>query len=697
MQHIIPFLTEPLITALGWTVLHSLWQAAGIALLLLPTQWALRNRPAQWRYLLALGALAAVCGLSVVTFAKVYTPAAPASAGSASAAVAPLVLLESAVPATVHWLDRLESFFHQQLPLLVTLWLIGLLFFGFRLLGSLMYLQYLRRNQVRPLPGYWQERLREMAGRMGIVREVQWMESARVQSPMLIGWLRPLIFFPLGAVNQLKPEEVEAILAHELAHIRRHDFLINLLQSVVETLYYFNPAVWWISELIRTEREHVCDDLAVAQSRGSLQYARALLSLQQWQQPAPAMAMGLFGHGPALLQRIRRILKQPQSRRHLRERLTATLLLLAAGLWIGMSQNSWSAPNPAKNLPHSEMDRLAAAPASDTLPDETARYRFNRDGQDIEARLENGRLRELMVDGKEVPTKEFGLWEDRLASWIEAIPQPEPLPTPPAPEPPLPPEEGVDVAPPAPPSPAPFDGEYFTGKDQPIRIKTHQLEDGTMEIVLVRPDRPDTVLRFNPEEHVQLLLDDLEVIAGDEKLLELNGKVFSNIGMEDFDAEAFLERITEGELNEEELRDQMEEARREMEEKRDEMHEAMEEYRKARQQAMAEYREAQREAREEYQETMEKIRRAQREAQAQEREARREAMREMLQQREERQRRLEEELISDGLIDDPRNYKLDLNESRLKVNGKKQPEELYRKYRALLDAEGDILIQKSSN
>jgi len=690
MQHIIPFLTEPLITALGWTVLHSLWQAAGIALLLLPAQWILRARSAQWRYLLALSALATVCALSVITFAQVYTPAAPVSAGGPSVAVAPLILLESAAPASVHWLDRLESFFHQQLPLLVTLWLVGLLFFGFRLLGSLVYLQYLRRSQVRPLPDHWQERLREMAGRMGIAREVQWMESARVQSPMLIGWLRPLIFFPLGAVNQLDPEEVEAILAHELAHIRRHDFLINLLQSVVETLYYFNPAVWWISELIRTEREHVCDDLAVAHSRGALQYAKALLSLQQWQQPAPAMAMGLFGHGPALLQRIRRILKQPQSRRHLRERLTATLLLLAAGLWIGMSQHGWPEPYAPGNLPGKTTDWIAAAPAGDTLPDETARYRFNRDGQEIKASLENGRIRELIVDGEKVPAEEYDRWEDRLSGWIEAVPQPQRPPLPAAPQPP-PPREGLKVAPPVPPK-----AETSTGEDQPIRIETQRLEDGTMEIILMRPDRPDTVLRLNPEEHARLLPEDLEVILEDGELLELNGKVFTNLGREDFDLDTFLDAISEGEERED-LHGQLEEERQEMEEKRQEMHKAMDEYREARRQAMEEYREAQRKAREEYQEAMEEIRRAQREAQAEQRKAQREAMREMQQQREERQRRLEEELLGDGLIEDPRNYKLDLDENRLKVNGKKQPEELYRKYRRLLGAEGDILIQKSSN
>lgn len=689
MHHTIPFLNDPLIAALGWTVLHSLWQAAGIALLLLPIHWALRRQPAQWRYLLALAALASVCAVSAITFIRLYAPA-PAEWGSPPAVTAsPLLLLEAAGPDTVHWLDRLEAFFQEQLPLLVTLWLIGLLFFSFRLLGGLLFLQHLRHSRGIPLAAPWQNRLREIANHMGIRRAVQWRESARVQSPLLIGWLKPLILFPLGTVNRLSPDEVEAILAHELAHVRRHDFFINLLQSIVETLYYFNPAVWWISDLIRTEREHVCDDLAIAHSRGSLSYARALLSLQQWQQPAPTMALGLFGHRPLLLQRIRRILRQPQPKRHVRERLGATLLLLAVGLWVGMSQKAPAAEAGPLQTPFTLPPVSFAVPAIDTLPDETASYRFTRDGQLIEAELVNGRIQELKVDGRSVPEGEFSAWEDRLARWIRDIPEPPRPPMPPAP-----PSDLGEIAPPPPPPapPAPSIRVFPKGEFEQLRIETEEREDGSIRMTLRRPDRPDTVLQFHPGEDMQLLLDDLDVIVGESERLVREGNLLPRLDLEDLDAPFIYSHSRSG-LSAEEQED----IREEIEEKREAMEEAMEEYREARREAMEEYREAQREAQEEYREAMEEIRRARQEVQAAERKAQRESMQAFRRQQDERQRRLEEELLRDGLIDDPRNYKLDLNDTRLKVNGKKQPDELYRKYRELLGSEGDVLIRKSSS
>ena len=116
-----------------------------------------------------------------------------------------------------------------------------------------------------------------------------------VDVPTVVGWLRPAVILPVAALANLSPAQVEAVLAHELAHIRRHDYLVNLFQTLAETLLFYHPAVWWLSARIRTEREHCCDDVAVAVSGDAVGYARALAELEAWRVGTPGMALAATG------------------------------------------------------------------------------------------------------------------------------------------------------------------------------------------------------------------------------------------------------------------------------------------------------------------------------------------------------------------------------------------------------------------
>ena len=125
--------------------------------------------------------------------------------------------------------------------------------------------------------------------------------------------MKPVVLLPASALAGLTPQQLEAILAHELAHIRRHDYLVNLLQTLVETLLFYHPAVWWLSRRIRIERENCCDDLAVSLCGDPCTYARALADLEALRGPARSLAMA--ANGGSLLQRVRRLLGAPTSRR----------------------------------------------------------------------------------------------------------------------------------------------------------------------------------------------------------------------------------------------------------------------------------------------------------------------------------------------------------------------------------------------
>ncbi|MEX2301204.1 MAG: M56 family metallopeptidase [Bryobacterales bacterium] len=263
------------IDALGWTLLHFLWQGAAIAFLLAAANPALRETTARARYAAACGAMLLMLACAAGTFAWLYSEATPSGARfepQATAAVAATGITkvftspEVASPPAA----RISSY----LSLLVYFWFAGVCLLGIRSLGGWVVVQRLRRQASRPADDAGQQQLARLARRLGIARLVQLRESAAAQAPAVIGWLKPVVLLPVAALGGLSPQQLEALLAHELAHIRRHDYLVNLFQTAIETLLFYHPAVWWVGRRIRAERENCCDDLAVEVCGDALLYAR---------------------------------------------------------------------------------------------------------------------------------------------------------------------------------------------------------------------------------------------------------------------------------------------------------------------------------------------------------------------------------------------------------------------------------------
>lgn len=266
-------MSAPWISHLAWTLIQFLWQGAAIAAL-----YSLARvffvRP-QARYLIACGALLLMIAAPLGTFVRTTAPesapvlshAAPAVRSEWSTTPSAPVASYSPVPAVV-------------MPWIVALWLTGTSFLSLRLFLEFFFAMRLKAGVTLHVPAAWQLTLRTLAARIRISRRVAVGGSSRVQVPCVIGWLRPLILFPAGALAGMPVEHFEAVLAHELAHIRRHDFLVNLLQRITEAILFYHPAVWWISRDIRREREHCCDDVAVLAIGDSIRYAEALADLE---------------------------------------------------------------------------------------------------------------------------------------------------------------------------------------------------------------------------------------------------------------------------------------------------------------------------------------------------------------------------------------------------------------------------------
>jgi beta-lactamase regulating signal transducer with metallopeptidase domain len=295
-------LGSPLAQAIGWALVHLVWQGAAVAGILAAVLALLQRRSAHVRYLVSCAAMLVLLVLAAITAYRAYDGGGSADTAtlSAPATVAAGALDGSgaAAPATI--LARTRAW----LPQIVLFWLAGVAALSVRLAGGWLRARRLARRNASPAADEWQHTVARLARALGIDRTIELLHSAAVDVPTVLGWLRPVILLPM-TLSGLSPEQIEMILAHELAHIRRHDFLVNLMQSVVETLLFYHPAVWWISARIRVEREHCCDDAAVAVGGNALQYARALTRLEELRATAPQLVLG--ANGGSLLERIRRV------------------------------------------------------------------------------------------------------------------------------------------------------------------------------------------------------------------------------------------------------------------------------------------------------------------------------------------------------------------------------------------------------
>jgi TonB family protein len=305
---ITPALTPALLAhALGWTLLHFLWQGALIAAVLACILTLLSGRAPQPRYLASCCALVLMTILPAVTFIRILTAPNTAAASTTISIDATSSLSHGQSLPTGPLFDRIAASLDHAMPSILALWSIGVAILLIRLTAGLLIARRMKSATTRPAPEDLLRALRRLARRIGVSRPVQLLNSAIVQVPTVIGWLRPVVLIPFGCLAGLSPTQIEAILAHELAHIRRHDYLISVLQSTIEALLFYHPAVWWVSQNIRREREHCCDDLAVHITGDPLTYARALSLLEERRATPPNLALAI--NGGNLTMRIQRLLQ----------------------------------------------------------------------------------------------------------------------------------------------------------------------------------------------------------------------------------------------------------------------------------------------------------------------------------------------------------------------------------------------------
>ena len=327
------FMRQPMAQAIGWALLQFVWQGAVLGVLTAVVLAFLRRSASDIRYVVSTIGLALMLTMPIVTaWQSLESSRTPRAVATAEAKGVPASAMPSAIstrglastPATpegitpaqpspladaVSWDPGTIESFVPWMPLVVFVWMCGVLLLSLRLATGWLWVQAMKRHRATPAADTWQQTARKLARQLHIGRPVRLLESGAVGVPTVIGWLRPVVLLPISALAALSPRQVEAILAHELAHIRRHDYLVNLLQTLVETLLFYHPAVWWLSRRIRAERENCCDDLAVSLCGDPYAYAKALADLEELRGTSGRLV--LAATGGSLLQRVRRLVGAP--------------------------------------------------------------------------------------------------------------------------------------------------------------------------------------------------------------------------------------------------------------------------------------------------------------------------------------------------------------------------------------------------
>jgi bla regulator protein blaR1 len=689
-------LSDVVVDALGWVLAHSLWQVAIIGLLV--SFFLPRFSNPQQRYLVAYTALVGILVAGIATFCW-YLPSLRAESHTSTIllgdlnTVAHITVINNRAAATGIWQNTL-NWFDLHKATFVFIWLSGFLLLLVRMLGGLWYLQYLKKQAI-VLTNTWQY-LNELSDGLGIRQQVSILRTIVLRSPVTFGYFKPVVLLPVALLNQLSPAEVEAIVLHELAHIARRDWLMQLVQTIVEALFYFHPVVWWLSTVIRHERERCSDEIAVSlMPHNRIAYARALLRVQEYAQSStatPALALAATGNPSRwfqrrayLLERVQIILLQSsQQKSMLMERMLISGLLVATlTLWglkaapipdISAAATDWFA-----GFDGDQSDQMATDSIIPRKSKSVQRISEDDGKQKVDIEVRNGIVTHLSIDDKDIPKADYEKHEellDRLLSEYPPTPPAPPswsqydFPAPPAPAelhgysfppiPPAPPVPPVPGVPPVPPIPA-------TGY--------YNFNTASSKVYVDKADKDNTVIRLDGDETTEISIKNGKVTINGKEVGEGesvnirtdgNGYTYFNSDSDNFPAMSPAQtRVFEDQMraHEESMRKHDAEMRQHDADMR--KHDADMLINDA---EMAEYQ-AKTEAK------MDRARANMTRSSSLSRESLLNAATE-----DDLSRAFLESLKKDGLITDTKDFSYSLSKKKFKVNGKKQSNEVHEKY-----------------
>lgn len=432
MKNFIEF-PQNLIDVLGWTVFHAIWQGAIIGLvfyILLTTQ---RFKSAKTRFNAAWTALFIQLLTSICTFGYIWNTFAsrlePATNQESGIQNQFYVSGNETATVQISLLEKLLNLPNQYIDWVSWVWLIGVSFMTLRIMGGFSYLIWLNKVSTDPLPSemnLFLEMKRKEAGVKRIIGKL----STQIQSPIVFGHFKPILLFPFALLSKLTPEQIEAIILHELAHIKRNDYILNIFQILIEVIFYFDPVTWWITSIIKREREHICDDEAAGKELNQkLSYAKALLIIQENDSLTSISALAFAKKPSEMYLRIKRIL-EPSKNVKIMEKTTLGILVLGLAIGLFWQQKPVYAIQP--------VFKTVLTVTTDTFPKGVLQINLNKNGATWDVQLKDGKITSLKKDGNTIPENDFPKYESDVKKIMSEMPPPPPPSVAPPPPPGVP-------------------------------------------------------------------------------------------------------------------------------------------------------------------------------------------------------------------------------------------------------------------
>lgn len=382
-------LNENILKAISWTLIHSIWQGLVLALLAGLTIIATKKAAAHFRYncLLVLFSFFITC--VGITYAYEYNSTLAPNQDIFISSINQS-LKKTGIETTVDYFHTATHYVNRYALVVVMIWIfiVCLKLFGFSRNIATVY--RIRNNGTQDVPQYWQDNLLELIKKLNLKQRIKLVESSLVTIPSVTGFFKPMILLPVGLLSNLPPDQVEAILLHELAHIKRNDYFVNLLQSFIETLFFFNPGVLWISSLIKTERENCCDDIALGVLKNKSKFIQALISFQEYSFQKNNLAMELGNNKKHLLERAKRIINNQNKALNTLEKVMLSLALFTFITVLAACSNdadSLPFPNSITTLSKHESQTGNSDRYTQTIINELLKEKIIKDQKDLSYKL----------------------------------------------------------------------------------------------------------------------------------------------------------------------------------------------------------------------------------------------------------------------------------------------------------------------
>jgi beta-lactamase regulating signal transducer with metallopeptidase domain len=508
MKNFIEF-PQNLIDILGWTVFHAIWQGAIIGLVFYFLLTAQCFKSSKARFNAAWVTLFIQLLSSVTTFFYIQSTFQNNLDSSVNQAVSIqnniyLSGTES-ISQQTSLLEKLLNLPNQYIDWISWVWLIGVSLMSLRLLGGFSYLFWLNKVSNSPLPiemNLFLEQKRKEAGLKRIMGKL----SSHIQSPIVFGHFKPILLFPVALLSKLTPEQVEAVIIHELAHVKRNDYILNIFQIFIEVIFYFHPVTWWLTSIIKREREHICDDEAAGKELNQkLSYAKALLIIQENDAISSIGSLAFAKKPSEMYLRIKRIL-EPSKNVNFMEKTTLGILVL--GLAVGMF---WQQKPVFANK--SEFKTLLTV-KTDSLPKGTIQLNLNKNGETWDINLKDGKIVSLKKDGNTIPESDFPKYESDVKKIVSEMPPPPP--------------PGLPAPPPPPGVPAPPPPPTIIKMERIDQTSGNNSEDA---IIIVKKD--GSVIKFIQHKEVTVKREG-QNIQSEEKMIWKDEKG-NNVNLDDID------------------------------------------------------------------------------------------------------------------------------------------------------------------